>query len=245
MFAQPRRVLLRAPSAQVSGRVAFHHVDHHAPVKIDQAGGVAGGVVTVGLEERRLIDAQVGDGADAIGIVDQGLTVLDDGAHHGRPAHAELSSQNSHWTGVSTNLAARFPPCPPGEHRAGRDVRRRLGPRSHLAVRVDAAPPALVPHQASRAPEAGQVPDLDRHPVLRLGPHPTLGAPRQLGRRLDVDDDLRVELRHLEHPEPTQSHQCLCQASTVAHRRGLQSSQPSRSRNDAGAPASIGGSSAW
>jgi len=55
---QPGRVLTGAPSPQVSGAVALHHVDHLATTKVHQAGGVDRRVLLIGGEERRLVDAQ-------------------------------------------------------------------------------------------------------------------------------------------------------------------------------------------
>ena len=129
----------------------------------------------VGPQERGLVDPELGDLADAIGVVDKGSPVLDHGVRRG-PRHPELGCHGGHRTGVGTDLTARLGASPPGQHGLGADVVGVLRPRLGLAVGLGAAPPALVPHQASGAAEAGQIPDVDGHPVLGLGPHATAPA---------------------------------------------------------------------
>ena len=108
---QPRRVGIGGPSAQVSGAVALDHVDHDVALEIDQPGRVDGGVVPVGGEKRRLINAELAHWPDAFGVVDERGAVLDDGVHDRPPAHPELVRQLAHGAGVLTDLAARLDPA--------------------------------------------------------------------------------------------------------------------------------------
>jgi len=95
-----------------------------------------------------------------------------------------------------------------------------LCPRLGVAVIVDAAPPALVPHQACGPTEAGQVSDLDWHPIVGLGALTTAATANEVRVGLDVDDDLFGGLGHLEDPEAVESQQRVCQPTTVDHRQG-------------------------
>lgn len=68
---EPVGVRLRGPAAQILGAVAFHHVDQHRSLQVDEAGGVDGGVVPVRSQERCLIDAEVADPTDTGRVVDK------------------------------------------------------------------------------------------------------------------------------------------------------------------------------
>jgi hypothetical protein len=68
---QPCPVLAGAPSPHVSSAVALDHVDEDAGVQVDQPGGVQRGVGPVGSQPRRLVNTQLGDRADPVGIIDQ------------------------------------------------------------------------------------------------------------------------------------------------------------------------------
>ena len=217
---EPRRVGVGCPSPQVSGGVALDHVDDDLGLEVDQAGGVDGRMGAVGGQERGLVDPELGHLADAVGVVDQRRAVLDHGVHHRPPAHPELGRHRRHRAGVGTDLAARLGPRPPCQHGLGVDVVGVLGPRLGLAVGLDAAPPALVPHQPSRAPEAGQIADVDRHPVLRLGPHAAAPAAHLRGHRLDGDDQFGRAFGDRQHPESVKSQKRLRQADTVVRHQG-------------------------
>ena len=174
----------------------------------------------VGGQKRGLVDTELGDRADAVGVVDQRRAVLDHRVHHRPPAHPELGRHRRHRSGVGTHLAARLGPRPPCQHGLGVDVVGVLGPRLGLAVGLGAAPPALDPHQPCRSPEAGQIPDVDRHPVLGLGPHATAPAAHPLEHRLDGDDQLGWAFGDRQHPESVQSQKRLRQADTVVRHQG-------------------------
>jgi hypothetical protein len=61
---QPCRIGPLGPSPQVSGAVAFDHVDHDVLLEVDQPGRVDGGVVPVGGQERGLVDAELTNRTD-------------------------------------------------------------------------------------------------------------------------------------------------------------------------------------
>ena len=171
--SDPLRIGVLGPSPQVSGRIALDHVDEDLGPKIDQTGGVDGGVGSVGPQEGGLVHPELGHGTDARRVVHQRRAVLDHGVHHRPPAHAQLGGHPRNWSGLLAHLAACLGAGPAGEHGLGVDVIGMLGPGLGVAVGIDTSPPALDPHQPGRAPEAGQIPDVDRHPVLGLGPHAT------------------------------------------------------------------------
>lgn len=79
-----------APSAQVFGGIALDHVDHQLRVQVDQARGVAGRVLPVGLQELRLVDTECGDGPHVCRVVHERSAVTLDGVHDRPPAHPEL-----------------------------------------------------------------------------------------------------------------------------------------------------------
>jgi len=56
--SQPLLVGASAPPAQVTGGVAFHHVNHLLALQVDEARGVDGRVLPVGLQERGLVDTE-------------------------------------------------------------------------------------------------------------------------------------------------------------------------------------------
>ena len=147
---EPPRILLGAPSAQVSGAVALDHVDDLGVVEIDHARGVERGVLPRRREERGLVDAEGPDVAHPSGIVDERGAVELDGVHDGAPAHPEPASHDGDGEGQRTHLARGLGTGTHGEHGASRDVRRSLGPGLLPAA-------ALEPDEPGRTPEAGQV----------------------------------------------------------------------------------------
>jgi hypothetical protein len=167
-----------------------------------------------------LVDAQLAHRADALGVVHERRAVLDDGVHDRPPTDAQLSRHLGHGAGLLTHLPTRLGPGPAGEHRLGVDVEGALGPGLGLAVSLDAAPPALDPTQSCGTAEAGEVPDVDRLAVLRLGPRSARSAADDIGCRLDGDDELVAALAHVQHPEPVQSQKRFGQTGTVAHCQG-------------------------
>src|SRR5678816_2362939 len=131
-------------------------------------------MLAVGAQERGLVDTEVTDLTDAVGVIDQRGAVLNHRVHHGPPAHPHLLGHARYRPGVLTDLTARLGPGPTGEHHLRVDVVGVLGPRLRRAVPVGATPPALAPHEAHRPPETDQVTDRDRRPLMRDRPGPTL-----------------------------------------------------------------------
>ena len=218
---EPAGIGCRAPSPQVNCCVSFDHVDHDAGLEIDEAGRVHRRVLAVGFEERRLVDTELSDDADTFGIINQRSAVFDHRVHHCRPTHPELAGETSYRSGVLTDLAARLRTGAARQHHLRVDMIGVLGPRLRVTRVFAAPPPALVPHQPCRPPETREIPDRDRHPIVRLGAHPAARAALDRRGRLDRDHELVGVLGHPKHAEPVQSQQCFRQADTVTHVRGL------------------------
>ena len=243
---QPRRVGVGGPSPQVSGSVAFDHVDHDVPLEIDQPGRVDRGVVPVGGQERRLVDPELADRTDPVGVVDQRGAVLDDGVHDRPPTHPELVGELATPGGRSHRPGGTPRPRPAGSAPPARRHARSVSVHVlRRAQRLAATPPPLAPHQPGRPPEAGQIADVDRHPILRLGPHPARPTERSSRRRLDRDHDLAVASRS---PRAPGTRAVPTAPRPDRYRRSSSgvssSSQPSDSRNDGETPDSRGGCSA-
>ncbi len=235
---QPARVGVGGPSPQVGGRVALDHVDHDVPLEVDQAGGVDGRVVRgwrPGTRSRRCP-------AGAPGRPGRGH----------RPAGCRARSRRSSSStstprtprppatpaGRAHRPAGRPPPRPGGSTPPGRRAARSVSVQvlaSHIAV--GAAPRRLTHTSRAGRPKQGRSRRCDRHPILRLGPHPAAPATHEVRRRLDRDDQLLGRLDHLEHPEAVQSQQRLGQADTVVTQGSPRRRSRSNSRDDGGTPA--------
>ena len=187
-------------------------------------------MVAVGRQEGGLVDAQLVDGAHAIGVVDQWLAVLAHGAHHRVPADAEFSGHLRDRAGVEPDLQAALEPGPVGEQAPRGELLRGLGPGAQRARRLLAAPAALGPHQPGGTAERRQIPVLDNHPLMGPRHDPALRTADQAGVGLDLDHDLGGALVDIQNPEPGQAKQGLGNASSVTHRQG---SPSRRSRREA------------
>lgn len=172
------------------------------PLEIDQPGRVDGGVVPLGSQERRLVDAQLPHRPDPVGVIDERGAVVGDGVRDRPPTHPELIGQLGDGTGILTNLAARLDASAAGQHDLRVDMLRGLGPRPRRAPQLPTTPPPLDPPQPSRPPKARQIPDVDRHPILRLGACPAPPTVRPHRRRLDRDDHLDVVVDDVEDRNP-------------------------------------------
>jgi hypothetical protein len=174
-----------------------------------------------GREERGLVDAQRPHRAHPGRVVDERGAVAHDGVHHGPPADPELSGDDRDRHCEFAHLTGGLSPRPQGEHRPVGHVLDRFGPGLLGAVGVHTGPPTLQHDEAGRAPEARQVSDLTREPILGLGPHATTPTALDVGRRLDGDHHLGSALVDLKHPKAVQSQQGLGQTDSVAHRQGV------------------------
>ncbi len=115
-------------------------------------GGEGAVAMGVGAQQSDLVEAQGTHRCRAPGVVDHRVAVLDDGAHHGGPAHAEVPGVR----GVLLPTWRRPWPGPGVSATPGRRSRAVLGPAPHLAVGLGAAPDALAPHHHHPSPAAGR-----------------------------------------------------------------------------------------
>ena len=106
---------------------------------------------------------------------------------------AELVGDFVHTARTATDLEGRPLGGAGGENLAGScDAAVLFGPRALRAVRVRAHEAALVPHEARRPTEHGEVNDFDARAVLLPGEDPTARAPHRRSLRLDMDPCLAV-----------------------------------------------------
>ena len=231
------------PSAQVSGAVAFDHVD--------DARGVAGRPARwrrrwrgpgwrPGTTSRRS-PAGAPD-RPGRGSSTSGVPCSITGVHDRPPAHPELLGHLRHRAGQLTDLAARLGPGPAGQHHLGVELlgaSRSTSCASHNGSRHRHR--RLRHTSRAGRPKHGQIPDRDPHPILGLRPSPAPRAADHLGVVSIVTTSSTAVSRHLEHPEAGQSQQRLGQTVTVAHAGVSSSSLPSDSRDDGGTPAPHGG----
>ncbi len=230
-LGEPYRIGVGAPTPQISGTVAGCHVDHRPPLDVDQSGHVAGRLAGSGRLERRLVDTELGHGADPVGVIGERGAVLDHRVHDRPPTHPKLAGHRGDRPGLLTDLPARLGARPAGQHRCRVELVDVFGPRPLRAQRF-AAPPPAAPHiEAHGTPETRQVTHRTRRAVLSLSTHPTRRAPPHRRRRLNPHDELAVALGHVEHPHAGQAQQHLHHRDTVVHARGSFQLQSSRNRN--------------
>ena len=122
------------------------------------------------------------------------------------------------------NLAGQLP-SRSRRHQQPRPCRLALlGPGSVSAPGLGATPAPLAPDQAHRASEAGQIAQLDGHPVVGLGAASAAPAEHDLsGQRLHHHAELSSYLIHREHAKPLETKQRLGESDIVRHRRGFPS----------------------
>ncbi len=230
-----------SPSAQVSGSFAFDHVDHDRSFEINEPSRIDRRVLPVRLQERRLINTELGDSSDSVGVIHQWGAVFDHCVHDRPPTHPELTSDTRDRSGVLTDLAACLAARPAREHHLRVHITGVFGPGLRVARRLDATPPALDPHQPRRTAEARKVTDRDRHPILRLGAHAAPRATDEFGIGFDRDHHLigvsvTSRTRNPSSPSSASARPIPSVTSGVSS-----SSQPSNSRNDGGTPGPRGG----
>ncbi len=153
---------------------------------------------------------------------------------------SQAADQGQLVAGAGIEPAAR----PVRHHQpSSRDPRCRLGERHGRTTRRGAGPPALVPHEASRATEGGEVDQLDSAPVLDPRRPAAARARWSRATALDMDPDraTRVVLR-AEDGHVTESDQQLADARRVDIHRGSRicwRREPSDSQGPCAAPGTL------
>ena len=175
------------------------------------------------MDEQRLVEAQGGDGADAVGVVVEQSGA--EGKHRvvdGVPVTAEFERDLVDRPAPATDLLGHPPPGPIGHDQAGRrDAQGFLGPRAHRTARARTTPPVLAPHQSSQAAEGGHVDQLHQRPVLDHHRPVASRTDRTIGCGLDVDPQRSTGLvDDPEHPHRRQSDQQLAHPRRVQFHRG-------------------------
>ena len=172
---EPTRLPSTEPGAHRLGRAPGHDVEQVAVLEVHEAGHEDRRVGRVGGQERRLVEPERRDGAHAVGVVDQGRTVVPDRRHDGVPAHAERPGQRGDGGGVLAHPTARFRPGPAGERRPGGDGRVGLGPGLGVAVRRGARHRRLAHTTTTGRPPAGRSRTTTRRRPLLLARAPQAG----------------------------------------------------------------------
>ena len=219
---QPRRVGVGGPSAQVSGPVAFDHVDHDVAARGRPARSRRSWRGPGGRQERGLVDAELAHHADAVGVVDERGAVLDDRVHDRPPTHPELLGDAGRPGGRSHRPDGTPPPrrggsTPP----ARRACSERLGPRPRRTPRSRHRHRRLTHISRAGRPKQARSRTVDPHPILRLGARPAAPTAAPPSAVVSTVITPRRRPRPRRAPGTRQSQQRLGQPDTVAHRRGL------------------------
>lgn len=162
------------------------------------------------------------DGAYPRRVVDDELSVGDDGVVQGVPVAADLGGHLRDGPAETADLDRRPATGSVGQHLAGScDPLVPLRPALHRTALHRARPARLPPHEPSLAPEAGKIEQLDRLAVFHHGNRPAPDAAGPLTSLFDVHDD-RTALPILDGEEShvRQADKQLAHAPRVGHHRG-------------------------
>jgi hypothetical protein len=201
-----------------------HDVEEAGAVDVDERRGHLDAPTRVGVLERVLIHAQLRRRVESLIRGDEGVAVVDDGLMRARPANPELAGDPRHGVEVVADTPADLAARPLGQRRPGRDVRRRLRPRSPWTQRFAAAPGALGPHQHRRRPGDGQIPHHHPPAAVTGRSHTADRAPHPIVHGLDRQPQLTIAMHMAGDGEAAHAHErdrAQPIVTTVAHVGGL------------------------
>jgi hypothetical protein len=204
-LGSPRAATLGKPRHGFCARAARDDVQELTTADVNDLGGELLAMEGASSHHERFVHAERVDGPEATGIVDEGLSVGDDGVVHGVPVAAELSGDLVDTPRTASHLRRRPTAGTIGHgHARSCDPVVGFGPAASSARWVRTAPPALVPHEARRPAEARQVDERHRTRVLEMCICVAAGTLWTGRLRLDVDvDHRRVEdSEHVDVGEP-------------------------------------------
>ena len=170
------------PSTRLWRSPAGDHIEKLAPAHVDDLRRPRLRPEPAKTSEKCLVKTARSHVADVVGVVDELLADLDDGAHHGVPAAAEFTRNIGHRSPVATNMQRRPPRSTCSERALGRgDLGIVVAPASTTGR---AAPTLLAPHQSGRPTEHRQVNELNLADPVSMH-HPSTPAPRSIAGHLD------------------------------------------------------------
>gem|GEM_PF-1565538 len=232
----PITPLLRSllePLARPRSVATLDHVEQLASAGADDLGRPRLGAPRSDPREQHLVEPDRGDVADPGRVINECCPVRDDRVVDRVPITPEFHSDLVHRPCPPADLAshppadlASHPPARPIRHPqpGRRDRRRILGPGPNRTRAVRARPPALVPHQPRRPPEAAQVDELNDRSVLNPHRPGASRTHRSITHGLDMDPQ-RFDTVAVIDPKDSHSRQADQQR---AHARRVQFHEGSR-----------------
>ena len=184
----PGRVAVLEPLLRALTASSLDDVQELSLADVDDGGDEARAVVGGETDEAVLVEAQRGDGAEALRVLDEGCAIGQNRVVDGVPVAAQGAGHIVHAAAGFADRPGGPAPGPIGDgHARSSDPAILFGPGLLRTVAVAAAPPALVPEQCGGDTVDRQVAVLDDDALLHLGNHPAVRTPRRGGPRLDVD----------------------------------------------------------
>lgn len=205
------------PTGQRFRAVAGCDVDHDTPIKIDKARHKHGSVIIGRRKPCGFIHPQRPGLTDALGVLDERLTVFVDGVHHRVPRDPELPGDLRYRAGIHPNLPAAPHPGATGQDAAAAKQLRPFRPRLNHARGLHAPVPAFSPHQPGRPTERRQVMVGHRHPAVTDPNDPTRHTPHQPRQRLNLQRQKPTVATGVQHMEARQTEHDLRDPDSVTH----------------------------
>ena len=139
--SNPLRVSASAPSAQVRCCVPGDEIDHPTRVEVDEAGDVARRSTGTRGVEHGLVDPQLLDWSNPVGVIDERAAVLDDRVLDRPPTHPVVAGHRGDRPRLLTDLTACLLTGPTSQRSSRAEHLQHFGPRLGRTPRPRTPPP--------------------------------------------------------------------------------------------------------
>lgn len=216
----PVRLPLVEPGREARGGVVIDDVEQPGRPARGQVGDASDKPSRAGRgggEHGGLIHPDRFDPVESVRVLDQRFTLDNDLAHHGVPAHPQLSGGVRDHPVAVADLRHRPGGRSSGQTRPRRDRLMGLGPGPGRAQLMRAAPHPLDPANHHRPPGQGQIAHPHRSAVLGPGHRPALRARHEIRSGLHQNLQLTTGIGGGQQHEPVQPEQRTGQRPSSVH----------------------------